>query len=56
MNRWGRMLTGRPPFKAPTGEDTLQLVQVAEPVPLRTLVPTCPRDLETIAQQFQAKT
>lgn len=44
-----RMLTGRVPFKGATLPETLQLVVVADPVPIRALVPNCPRDLETIA-------
>jgi WD40 repeat protein len=41
-------LTGRPPFRAATVMETLQLVLSAEPVPPRTLQPGLPRDLETI--------
>jgi serine/threonine protein kinase/tetratricopeptide (TPR) repeat protein len=41
-------LTGRPPFKADTPLNTLQQVLGQDPVPLRRLQPTVPRDLETI--------
>jgi tetratricopeptide (TPR) repeat protein len=42
------MLTGRPPFQGASSLDTLQMVLVEEPVPVRRLQPKCPRDLETI--------
>lgn len=41
-------LTGRPPFKAATVMDTLMHVLHEEPVPLRQLQSTTPKDLETI--------
>src|SRR5207244_3118898 len=41
-------LTGRPPFRAPTVLETLDQVEHQEPVPVRRLQPTVPRDLETI--------
>jgi serine/threonine-protein kinase len=41
-------LTGRPPFRAPTPVDTLLQIRSTEPVPPRRLVPSVPRDLETI--------
>jgi WD40 repeat protein/serine/threonine protein kinase len=42
------LLTGRPPFRAPTALDTLVLVQTEEPVPPSRLQPGVPRDLETV--------
>lgn len=42
------MLTGRPPFKAPTTLETLELVRSVEPLPPTKLQPRVPRDLETI--------
>jgi tetratricopeptide (TPR) repeat protein len=42
------LLTGRPPFKAETALETLLQVQQDEPLPLRSLQPKVPRDLETI--------
>ena len=42
------MLTGRPPFKAATLVDTLQQVQLQEPIPPRRFQAATPRDLETI--------
>ena len=42
------MLSGRPPFVGVSRSDTLRQVQDREPVPLRTLNPQTPRDLETI--------
>jgi WD40 repeat protein len=42
------LLTGRPPFQAPTMLETLQQVLTVEPVPPRQLQPGTPRDLETI--------
>jgi formylglycine-generating enzyme required for sulfatase activity len=41
-------LTGRPPFKAATGLDTIMQVVSDEPVPPSQLQPQMPRDLETI--------
>ena len=41
-------LTGRPPFKAASGAETLLLVLHEEPLPPSRLQPRCPRDLETI--------
>jgi serine/threonine protein kinase/tetratricopeptide (TPR) repeat protein len=48
-------LTGRPPFKAATLVETLDLVRNAEPVPPRQLQPRCPRDLETVCLKCLAK-
>ena len=42
------LLTGRPPFKGATPLETALLVVSEELVPLRRLIPKCPRDLETI--------
>src|SRR5262249_60386635 len=42
------LLTGRPPFKASTPLDTILQVVGDEPVPVRRLQPTVPRDLETV--------
>lgn len=43
-----RMLTGRPPFQAATGFETMQQVLTEEPVAPRQLNSMIPRDLETI--------
>src|SRR5262245_55797025 len=42
------MLTGKPPFEAPTAMQTLAKVEHDEPVAVRQLQPGCPADLETI--------
>jgi serine/threonine-protein kinase len=42
------LLTGRPPFRAATVADTLQLVVSQEPVPPRRLQPGIPIDVEAI--------
>jgi len=42
------LLTGRPPFQAATPMDTLLQVVGQDPVPVRQLNATVPRDLETI--------
>jgi WD40 repeat protein len=49
------LLTGRPPFKAATVLETLEQVKSAVPVGPRRLVPSVPKDLETIALQCLAK-
>ena len=41
-------LTGRPPFHAGTAAATLQQVVADEPVAPRRLIPSAPRDLETV--------
>jgi WD40 repeat protein/serine/threonine protein kinase len=43
-----KLLTGRPPFRAPTPAETLLQVLENDPVPPGRLVPKTPRDLETI--------
>jgi eukaryotic-like serine/threonine-protein kinase len=42
------LLTGRPPFRASTVPQTLDLVRLQEPLPPSRLQPKLPRDLETI--------
>jgi len=42
------VLTGRPPFRGETDQETLRLVLESEPVSPRSLRPGIPRDLETI--------
>jgi serine/threonine protein kinase/tetratricopeptide (TPR) repeat protein len=42
------LLTGRPPFKAPTAMETVQQVVRDDPIPPARLVPRMPRDVETI--------
>ncbi len=41
-------LTGRPPFRGATPLDTIMQVVAEEPVSVRQLQPSCPRDLETM--------
>jgi len=41
-------LTGRPPFRAATGTDTIRQVIHIDPLPPRRLQPRTPRDLDTI--------
>src|SRR5262245_42558131 len=41
-------LTGLPPFRAASRDETLRQMMETEPVPVRTLQPKTPRDLETI--------
>jgi serine/threonine-protein kinase len=45
------MLTGKPPFQAPSTYETLQQVMADEPVSVRRLQPKVPRDLETICHK-----
>ena len=49
------MLTGRMPFAGPTAVETILLVQMADPLPPRTLQPGVPRDLETICLKAMNK-
>jgi tetratricopeptide (TPR) repeat protein len=42
------LLTGRPPFRGETPLETLVQVMELQPTPPRSLVPSLPRDLETI--------
>jgi hypothetical protein len=42
------LLTGRPPFRAPSALDTVLQLLSEEPVPVRRLQPKVPRDLETV--------
>jgi serine/threonine-protein kinase len=43
-----KLLTGRPPFVGATLLDTLEQVRQHEPIPVRHLSPSVPRDLEAI--------
>jgi tetratricopeptide (TPR) repeat protein len=49
-------LTGRPPFKAATVLETLELARTREPLPVRQSQPGVPRDLETICLKCLEKT
>jgi len=49
------LLTGRPPFVAPSILATLEMVKNSEPVPPRRLQPLLPRDLDTICLKCLAK-
>lgn len=48
-------LSGRPPFQAASRVETLRQVIDQDPVPLRQLNPSVPRDLETIAHKCLEK-
>jgi len=50
-----RVLTGRPPFLGATAMETIQQVTDSEPISPRSLVPTTPRDLETICAKCLQK-
>ncbi|MGI9444776.1 MAG: serine/threonine-protein kinase [Rubripirellula sp.] len=43
------LLAGHPPFQGSNAIETLNLVMIGEPIPIRRTNPTCPRDLETIS-------
>ncbi len=45
------LLTGRPPFRGESAVETLGMVMVVEPVPVRVLRPGIPRSLENIVLQ-----
>jgi serine/threonine protein kinase len=49
------MLTGRPPFRAASAIETLDLVRNQEAVSPRSLQPRLPRDLETVCLKCLAK-
>jgi hypothetical protein len=49
------LLTGRPPFQADNMVDVILKVVSEEPTSPRTLVPGCPRDLETVCLKCLAK-
>jgi tetratricopeptide (TPR) repeat protein len=49
------MLAGRPPFRGDSPLDTISQIRDSEPTPLRQLVPSLPRDLETIVTKCLAK-
>lgn len=49
------VLSGRPPFQTDNAAETLQLVKSQDPPALRILVPTVPRDLETICLKCLSK-
>jgi serine/threonine protein kinase/Tfp pilus assembly protein PilF len=42
------LVSGQPPFLGATPHDTIQLVRTSTPRPVRSLVPTLPRDLQAI--------
>jgi hypothetical protein len=49
------LLTGRPPFRAPTPLETVLQVLSVEPVAVRSLQPKVPKDLETICHKCLEK-
>ncbi len=50
-----RMLTGRPPFVSPEPFQTVMMVMIDDPIPPRKIVPSIPRDLETICLKCLSK-
>jgi len=48
-------LTGLPPFRAASRDETMRQLLDSEPVPVRTLQPRTPRDLETICHKCLSK-
>jgi tetratricopeptide (TPR) repeat protein/predicted Ser/Thr protein kinase len=48
-------LSGRPPFRGETPQETLRLVEWGELLPPSRLAPRCPRDLETICLKCLCK-
>lgn len=49
------MLSGTPPFRAPSPKETMELVCIREAVPLREVQPGVPHDLETIVMKCLQK-
>src|SRR5262249_35044449 len=49
------LLTGRPPFRGATPQETVLLVRAEEPLPPLLLRPKTPRDLNTICLKCLAK-
>jgi WD40 repeat protein len=49
------LLTGRPPFRGESDAETLRLVLETEPLSLRLIRPSLPRDLETICMKCLRK-
>jgi len=49
------LLTGRPPFQAATRSETMLQVSHRDPLPLRQLNPSLPRDLETVCAKCLEK-
>jgi eukaryotic-like serine/threonine-protein kinase len=49
------LVTGCPPFQAATPLETMRLVLEQEPVPVRHLARSCPRDLETVCHRCLEK-
>ena len=49
------LLAGRPPFRAKTMPEMLQMQRFAEPEPVRRYAPETPEQLERLIQQLLAK-